>query len=221
MQLYELSDSELTDEHVQSLLPKTKKGIRRAIPLLQEMVGSLRARSDRAENRAAIVLGASGILSGLIVGFSSNLKDPDINGWFIIIGFLSASIILLIKSVMFGLRALDALKGYELSPEASIELSGMKERDAERQELVYRILEYYHFLKVCNSRLYYSQRSLWNLALGIFALVLTVLSKLILSQKLIDLSSGWRIVISLFIIVFALAADKIIERASKFWKKLR
>ncbi len=127
---------------------------------------------------------------------------------------------MLIKSVMFGLKALDALKGYELSPEASIELSGMKERDAERQELVYRILEYYHFLRVCNSRLYYSQRSLWNLALGIFALVLTVLSKLILSLKLVDLSFGWQIVISLFIIVLALTADYIIERVKKIWKKL-
>lgn len=220
MQLYELSDSELTIQRVQSMLPKTKKGIRRAIPLVQEMVGIIRDRSDRAENRAAVVLGASGVLSGLIVGFSSYLKDPNINGWVVIIGFFSASIILILKTVMFGLKSLDAFKGYELSPEASIELSGMKENDAERKELVFRVWEYYHLLRVCNSRLYYSQKSMMNFTFSIFTLVFAALCKLILPLIIVNHSSGWQIVISLFLILIAIVADYIIERIKKFWKRL-
>lgn len=218
MQLYELSKSELTVDRVRSMLPDSDDGIRRAIPLVQEMVAAVRARSERAETRAAVVLGATGIFSGLVVGFATYLKDPNINGWYIFSGLFFAALVLLLKAILFGLRAIDAFKGLELSPEAGIELSGMTERDAERAELAYKVWEYYQLLFVSNSRLYYSQRSQKNFAFAVLAMVVTALFSLLLSLKRVTLPLGWEIAISLSAVLVSLTADYLIERVSKFWK---
>ncbi len=218
MQLYELSKSELTVDRVRSMLPDSDAGIRKAIPLVQEMVAVVRTRSERAETRAAVVLGATGILSGIVVSFASYLKDPDINGWFFFSGLFFATIVFLIKAILFGLRAIDAFKGLELSPEAGIEMSGMTERDAERAELAYKVWEYYHLLFVSNSRLYHSQRSLKNLALAVVTLVLTALCTLFFTLKGPKLHLGWEIVVVLAAIFTAITADVLIEKVSKFWK---
>lgn len=217
-QLYELSESELTIDRVRSMLPDSDDGIQRAIPLVQEMVAAVRARSERAETRAAVVLGAAGILSGLVVGFAGHLRAPGIEGWWFLGGLFSATLVLLIKAVHYGLRALDALKGLELSPEAGLELSGMTKPDAEREELVYRVWEYYQLLIVSNSRLYYSQRSQKNFLLAVVTWALTAMVTFILTLDGIKLPAGCEIVGALTVVVAALAADVVIERVSRLWK---
>ena len=212
MQLYELSESELTIDRVRSLLPDWYPESNSV--MVQEMVAAVRARSERAETRAAVVLGAAGILSGLVVSSVGHLRAPGIEGWLVLGGLFIATLVLLFKAVLFGLSALDSLRGFELSPEAGIEISGMTEQDAERTELVARVWEYYQLLFVSNSRLYYSQRSQNNFALAIISWALTALGTFILSVDGIKLPAGWEIGVALAAVVVALTADVVIERVS-------
>lgn len=209
----------MTVDRVRSMLPDSGEGIERAIPLVQELVGTVRTRAERAETRAAVIIGVTGILAGLVLDYAGRLRDPNVDGWWILGGLLLAILILLLKAILHCLRAFDALRGLELSPEAGLEISGMTKREAERAELAGRIWEYYHLLRVSNARLYYSQRGQKNLVLAIVVWSVTAIGARVLSLEGVRIPTRWEIASAVVAVAFALVADRASERLAGLWKR--
>ena len=73
-----------------------------------------RLRSSRAETRATNILAVVGILVGFFIYFSKLIGSPDQNNWVILFIIYITSILFLLKSVLFAIKAIWTLLDYEL-----------------------------------------------------------------------------------------------------------
>ena len=157
------------------------------------------------------------MLVGLVVGTLGFAGDEQ-DGWWLIGGTLAASLLLLLKSAHFSLRALDALQGHELSPEAGLDMARMSKNDVDRFELAARIWECFQVLAITKTRLYYAQRGQNNLAFAAAMLCIASALMFISAQGFLIVADWIEIGGALLATAMAVLLDHVIEKWKGFWK---
>lgn len=139
-----------------------------SLAFVKEKLDIERSRQKRAEDRANAMLAVSGILAGFVVHFAQ-LILPGQKGWLILLSLYLGSMILLIKSSLYSILALWSMKGYEVTPTLVFNVQFLSKLDAVREEIIWKIWEYYQLVPMGNQRLFRINRAQRNLFASIIS----------------------------------------------------
>ena len=190
--------------------------LKQSLDFVNEKLTLERARSAKAEGRAATVFAVTGIMAGFVVQFAKLLGSTEQNKWLAILLY-TASILFLLKAALFAIQSLMPLKGYELTPQLIFDVQKMSENEAIREEAIWKIWEYYKLLPITNKRLFDSNRAQRNLFAGTitFALLGTVW---FLGQISVLFPKFFVILATILLTVAVVFLDSAIEKLGSFWK---
>jgi len=191
--------------------------LKQSLNFLTEKLAMERSRSQRAEARATVILAVAGILAGFVVHFAGLLNPPCGNDLLIPLALYIGSILLLLKAALFAIRASWALKGNELNAELAFKVQALSEIDAVREELVWKIWEYYQLLRIGNERLFWTHRAQRNIFAAIISFTLLGAAWFFLRQ--IRTPVHMCITISAIAVMAALviSLDIVSEKFGKLW----
>ena len=136
--------------------------LKRAISFVENRIALMGERAKLAETRATAMLAVSGVLAGFVVNFGKTIHNLNVLDFLLFSALYFSSIFLFIKAVFYAVRVLWVLKGYELTPDLAFDLQGKSGIDALREELTWRIWEYWATLPVTNEKLFWLNRSQRN-----------------------------------------------------------
>lgn len=175
-----------------------------------------RLRSSRAETRATSILAVAGILAGFVIYFSKLIGPLGQNNQLILLIIYNISILFLLKSALSAIKALWALKRYELKPDLAFDLQELSEIDALREETTWKIWEYYELLKTSNKRLFFVNRAQRNIFAAIVAFAFLGAGWFIREQIPIQVPKCV-VIFLIVLLILAIFSDVILERFGKKW----
>ena len=193
--------------------------LKRSISFVDSRITLMRERAKLAETRATAMLVVSGLLAGFVVNFGKaiyNLKNPDFLLFFIL--YLS-SIFLFVKAIFYAVRVLGVLRGYELSPDLAFDLQEKSEIDALREELIWKIWEYWEILPLTTKKLFLLNRSQRNTISAIIILMFLGGTYLIKIQFGLHVPTGVTVLIIIIMLFLVIFFDVTMERFGKVWHK--
>ena len=176
-----------------------------------------RSRAKSAEDRAIAMFTVSGILAGFVVHFAQLLILPRQIGWLILLSLYLGSMAFLIKSSLYSILALWSLKGYEVTPRLVFDVQFLSKVDAIREELIWKIWEYYQLLPLGNQRLFRTNRAQRNMLAAIISFGLLGLAWFFFKTFDITIELLVEIICAIFIGIIVLFLDKISERIGGLW----
>lgn len=188
-----------------------------ALAFVTEKLDIERSREKKAEDRSATMFAVSGILAGFVIHFSQLLYLPGKSGWLILLFLYFGSVAFLIKSSFFAIRALWSLKAYELTPELVFDIQFLSKSEAVREELIWKIWEYYQLLKLGNQRLFRTHRAQRNMLASIISFGLLSLAWFLFETINISIPSYIDIIFAAAVLFTVLFLDKIFEHFGTLW----
>ncbi|MBA7705460.1 hypothetical protein ES703_114290 [subsurface metagenome] len=191
--------------------------LKQSLSFVTEKLSVERLRSSRAETRATNILAVVGILVGFFIYFSKLIGSPDQNNWVILFIIYITSILFLLKSVLFAIKALWTLLGYELNPDLVYNLQKLSKIDALREEIAWKIWEYYELLKTSNKRLFLVNRAQRNMFAAIVASAFLGVGWFFLEQMPIQVPKCVVIFLIVLLPILAIFSDVVLERFGKKW----
>lgn len=191
--------------------------LEQALSFVSEKLGIERSRAKRAEDRAAAMFAVSSILAGFVVHFTELLILPGQTGWLVLLSLYLGSITFLMKAGIYAIRALWSLKGYELTPKLAFDVQFLSKTNAIREELIWKIWEYYQLLPVGNQRLFRTNRAQRNMFASIITFGLLGLSWFVIVTTGVSIKPCFDYVCAAVISVAVLFLDQIAERTGNMW----
>ena len=191
--------------------------LKQSLSFVTEKLSVERSRSSKAETRATSILAVAGILAGFVIFFSKLIGFPGQSNWLIMFIIFIVSVLFLLKSALFAIKALWTLKGYELTPDLAFDLQELSEIDALREEITWKIWEYYELLKTSNKRLFYTNRAQRNIFTTIVAFAFLGTSWFFLEQIPIQVPQCVVIFLIVLLSIPAILLDVVLERFGKKW----
>jgi len=191
--------------------------LKQSLSFVTEKLSIERIRSSRAETRATSILAVAGILAGFVIYFSKLIGLPGQSHWLILFGVYIVSILFLLKSALFAIKALWTLKGNELKPDLAFDLQNLSEIDALREEITWKIWEYYELLKTGNERLFWTNRAQRNIYAAIITFALLGTCWFFLEQIPIQVPQCVVIFLIVLLSILAILLDVLLERLGKKW----
>ena len=176
-----------------------------------------RSRSQRAEGRAIAILAVTGVLSGFVVHLAKLVGSPSNFQWIFFFSLYVGSMSFLLKSALYSLRALWALKGNELTPTLVFDLQSLSEIEALREETTWKIWEYYQLLPLGNERLFYTHRAQRNIFAAIIMFTILGMLWFLCKQITLHLPSWIVILQTIFVALFVFLLDIVSEKRGKLW----
>lgn len=206
------------DEIRERVTSSNTEVLRQSLSFVNEKLRLERSRSKKAEDRATVMLGAVGVLAGFAIQLS-RLATPAIQGgWLSLPALYVGSICFLLKAGFFAIYALWSLRGYELTPELAFEVQDLTEAEAMREELVWKIWEYYQLLPVHNQRLFFSTRAQRNTFAAIASLALLALTRLLFDALSFRIAQCIGIGLAVIVAIGVFFLDPISERLGDLWQ---
>lgn len=191
--------------------------LKQSLSFVTEKLSVERLRSSKAETRATTTLIVAGILAGFVTYFSKIIVLPGQSQWVLLFTVYIVSILFLLKSALFAVKALWTLKGNELKPDLAFNLQNLSETDALREEITWKIWEYYELLKISNERLFWTNRSQRNISAAIVAFSFLGICWFLLEQTSIEIPQ-WVVISLIFLFsITAVFLDLVLERLGKKW----
>jgi hypothetical protein len=191
--------------------------LKQSLDFVTEKLELERSRAKSAEDRATAMLAVAGILAGFVVQSTQLLLVPGQGGWLFLLSLYIGAIAFLMKAGLFAIRALWSLKAYELTPELVFEIQMLSDIDAIREELVWKIWEYYQLLSVGNRRLFWTNRSQRNMFIAIisFGFLGTVWFTLETTSIIVPFYVG--VIIAVIIAGIVIFLDPVSEKLGNVW----
>jgi hypothetical protein len=193
--------------------------LKQSISFVNDRISLIRDRAKVAETRATAMLAVSGILAGFVVHFGAKLESDKTPENVLFAVLYLASILLLIKAIYYAIKALWVLRGYELNPELAFDLQGKSGHNALREELTWKIWEYYQILPLTNEKLFWLNRSQRNTVSAITTFMF--LGSILFVQINFGLELPWffTVLITLVLVFLVLFLDPILEHFGGVWQK--
>jgi hypothetical protein len=191
--------------------------LKQSLSFMTDKLELERSRAKSAEDRATAMLAVAGILAGFVVQSTQLLSVPSQSGWLFLLSLYIGSIVLLMKAGLFAIRALWSLKAYELTPELVFKVQGLSNTDAVREELVWKIWEYYQLLPVGNKRLFWTNRSQRNMFAAVIFFGFLGTAWLVLETANIFVPFYVGITTAVIIAGIVIFLDPISEKLGKVW----
>jgi hypothetical protein len=192
--------------------------LRRSLSFLDNRLALMRDRAKVAETRATAMLVVSGILAGFVVNFGKALHGVEYTETLLLSAFYFSSIFLLIKAIFYGVKVLWVLKGYELNPDLAFDLQGRSGIDSLREELTWKIWEYWQILPLTNEKLFWLNRSQRNTVSAIITFMFLGGILFIQMKCGIHLPSIVTVSITVILTALVLFIDVLMERFGKLWR---
>jgi hypothetical protein len=209
----------LKESEIRSKLSSNELTIlKQSLSFINEKLVLERSRSQRAEGRATAILAVDGILSGFVVHFAKLIGPPCDFQWLFLFSLYVGSILFLLKSALYSLKALWALKGNELTPALVFNMQSLSEIEALREETTWKIWEYYQLLPLGNERLFWTHRAQRNIFAAI--IMFTILGMLwFLSEQITTPHLPDCIVYLLIMLIalFVVFLDMVLEKWGNLW----
>jgi hypothetical protein len=199
--------------------------LKQSLIFVNEKITNERVRASKAETRATATLAFAGVFSSIvIVKLPSTIRDfVSVNldsisyNWLLFFSLYAATVLFLLKSALFSFKALGVLRKNEVSPDFIFDIQEKCEYDALREEITYKIWEYYELIPVGNRRLFLVNRAQRNILASI-----VVFSALGISQILFE-NANFLITNEFIIFVVSTTAaaifllDFVVEKCNNFW----
>lgn len=193
--------------------------LKQAISFVDNRIALMRDRAKIAETRATAMLVVSGILAGFVVHFGKTLQNQNISEPILFAALYLSSILLLIKATYYSIKALWVLKGNELNPDLAFDLQGKLGYEALREELTWKIWEYYEILPLTNEKLFWLNRSQRNTVSAIISFMF--LGTIMFIRVKFNTELPWLLtaIIILALAFLVLFVDISMERFGGVWHK--
>lgn len=201
------------------LSSEDEKVLKQSISYINEKNSLIRERSTHAESRATAMLTVSGILAGFIVFFVEVLNNENVKSNFIVTACYIVSVLLLIKAVLFAVRVFWVQKGYELTPDLIYDLQTKTDIQALKEELKWKIWEYYEILPLTNTKLFWLNRSQRNTVMAIITLMILGLILFLKINICFEINSLVKSLLLLFTLLVIIFVDIIFEFLGSFWNR--
>ena len=198
---------------------KNEDVLKQSISFINERIFIIRERSKQTESRATSMLTVSGILAGFVVYFAEILNGEKAIENIIVTTCYFISILFLTKAVYFAVRVFWVQKGNELTPKLVFKLQKKTEVKALREELKWKIWEYYEILPLTNIKLFRLNRSQRNTVLAIITFMFLGIIQSLKINIDAEITFLHKSIMMFFITVPILFVDSIIEHFGSFWKK--
>jgi hypothetical protein len=206
------------DEIRERISSGNREVLKQSLAFIVERISNERVRASKAETRAVATLAFSGVLSGIVVVKLPNiLQYSDSDSWILAFVLYVTTIVFLLKSVVFSLQALGVFQGNEITPELIFELQDKSEIDALREEVVYKIWEYYQLLPIGTARLFRVNRAQRNILASIVAFLVLGVVWLVSEEISLAVTEWFNIVVIFSSILALLLLDFIVESWNSFW----
>lgn len=191
--------------------------LKQSLEYVNQRISNERSRSDRAETRSSTLLSVTGILSGFVVFFMDSFFNGSIaqNDGKTILFF--SSVLLISRSLFYSVRSLWTYKSYELSVELAFDFQSLKEIESIRQEISFKIWEYYQLLPISNKRLFYLNRSQRNLLCALIILLFLTVYSMYISNLDLGLNGYFLKSLGIVFITMVLFLDTLFERFGTLW----
>jgi hypothetical protein len=176
-----------------------------------------RSRGERAEARASSLFTVAGILSGFVVVFLESFREGKIGQDVLTLIIFGSSILLLAKTLLYSVIALWALKGNELNADLPFELQTLAVAESLREELAWKIWEYYELLIISNQRLFYVNRAQRNLICAFLSFLCLAVSSFLIFYMHLTINNCVLIFSATFIVAGIVFLDLIAEKLGKLW----
>jgi len=118
---------------------------------------------------------------------------------------------------LYSIRALWGLKGYELTPELAFDVQSLSKVDAIREELIWKIWEYYQLLPLGNLRLFRTNRAQRNMFASIISFGVLGLAWFFFRTIGICIELFIEVICAAIVVIIALFLDRISERTGGLW----
>lgn len=201
------------------LSSEDEKVLKQSISYINEKNSLIRERSTHAESRATAMLTVSGILAGFIVFFVEVLNNENVKSNFIVTACYIVSVLLLIKAVLFAVRVFWVQKGYELTPDLIYDLQTKTDIQALKEELKWKIWEYYEILPLTSTKLFWLSRSQRNTVMAIITLMILGLILFLKINICFEINSLVKSLLLLFTLLVIIFVDIIFEFLGSFWNR--
>ena len=192
--------------------------LKQMLSFVTEKLSTERVRAKTAEDRAAAMFAVSGILAGFVIHFAQILPSLGQSGWLILLSLYLASMIFLIKSSLYAILAAWNLKGYEVAPDLAFNVQFKSQTDSLREELIWKIWEYYQLLPVGNQRLHRVHRAQKNMFTSIVSFGVLSIVWFILDPVGITIKPIFETICAILIGGVVILLDKISQQISGLWK---
>ena len=193
--------------------------LKRSLLFVDDRLALLRERAKLAETRATAMLAVSGILAGFVVHFGKTLDNLKVSDSILFSALYLAAILFIIKAIYFSIKALWVLKGNELNTDLVFELQDCSEIEALKEELTWKIWEYWEAIPVTNEKLFWLNRSQRN---TVAALITYMFLGMILYLEIKLVFPSYWIVTCLavsLLVSLVLFIDIAMERFGNVWNK--
>lgn len=194
--------------------------LKQSISFINEKIILIRERSTQAESRATAMLTVSGILAGFVVFFVEILNNENLNSNILVTACYIISVLFLIKAVLFAVRVFWVQKGNELTPDLIYNLQKKTGIEALKEELQWKIWEYYEILPLTSTKLFWLNRSQRNTVMAIITLMILGLILFLKINICIEITTLFKYLLLFFLVLLFLFIDSIFERFGNVWNKI-
>lgn len=168
-------------------------------------------RGRNAETRATAMLAVLGLLAGLIVPLiESIIKVTGDGKWFLFATFL-ASLLFLVKGLIYAIRVFGIAKRYRLKPETVYDFQPLSPEDSLREEITASLWEYNMISPPNTEKLFWLHRCQRNGLIAILFFILFGLSRIAIHEQWIAPTPGSSIFLAVICLIAVFAADKVAE----------
>lgn len=206
------------DEIQEKLSSEKIEVLKQSLVFVTERISNERDRASKAETRAVATLAFSGVLSSIVVIRSPNIfQYSGSASWVLVFTLYVTTIVFLLKSAVFSFQALGVLKRNEVTPDLIFELQEKTEVDALREEVAYKIWEYYQLLPIGTTRLFRVNRSQRNILAAIVTFSLLGIIWGISEKTDLAVTEWLNILVVSISLLGVLLLDTVAESWSNFW----
>ena len=193
--------------------------LKRSLLFVDDRIALQRERAKMAETRATAMLVVVGILAGFVVHFGKTLDSIKVSDSILFAALYLAAIFFIIKSIYYSIKTLWVLKGNELNADLIFELQDCSEVEAHREELTWKIWEYWKVIPVANEKLFWLNRSQRNTVAAL--LTYMFLGMMLFLKIKLSISIYWVVTCLAIIMLVALVLfiDTAMERFGNVWNK--
>jgi hypothetical protein len=191
--------------------------LKQSLDYLNQRLALERSRSDRAETRATSLLVVGGILAGFVVVFIESFREGKLAEDVLTLILFSSSLLLLAKSLFYAVKALWALKGNELTADLPYDFQSLSPMESIKEELAWKIWEYYELLPVSNQRLFWVNRSQRNLLFAFTAFLCLGAESFASVHMNIVMNTSLAVSLAVILGISIILLDPISERFGNLW----
>jgi hypothetical protein len=212
----------MLDEEEAAGMVGNRQAVEQERRLADELLLRLERRTDRAEDRAKMLLGICAGGASLLAAYSTSLAAGN--------GFQAVSLqhlillaltILLLKAVWFSLAVLRPARGYEITPELIDTIRNLPPDNALREEVTWKVWVYNRNQKSAVRKFYAYDRAQRNFIFFVMLLALSIPyvvfhgAAAMLPNRLLTIL---RYAIGIGVNLLALGADRLLEPAG-IWER--